>query len=39
LYYYQDLIARARDAITRGGFADYVAEVQEQWTAKRDLNC
>jgi len=39
LYYYQDLIAGARDAITRGGFADYVAEVQEQWTAKRDLNC
>jgi queuine tRNA-ribosyltransferase len=36
LYYYQDLIAGARDAIIRGGFADYVAEVQEQWTAKRD---
>jgi queuine tRNA-ribosyltransferase len=37
LYYYQDLIAGARAAITRGGFADYVAQVQEQWTAKRDL--
>jgi queuine tRNA-ribosyltransferase len=38
LYYYQDLMAGARAAIIRGGFADYVAEVQEQWTAKRDLN-
>jgi queuine tRNA-ribosyltransferase len=37
LYYYQDLMAGAREAITRGGFADYVAEIQEQWTAKRDL--
>jgi queuine tRNA-ribosyltransferase len=37
LYYYQDLMAGARAAITRGGFADYVAEIQEQWTAKRDL--
>ena len=36
LYYYQDLMAGARAAIARGGFADYVAEVQEQWTAKRD---
>jgi queuine tRNA-ribosyltransferase len=37
LYYYQDLMAGARAAIARGGFADYVVEVQEQWTAKRDL--
>src|SRR5260370_470413 len=37
LYYYQDLMAGAREAIARGGFADYIAEVQEQWTAKRDL--
>ena len=36
LYYYQDLMAGARAAIARGGFADYVAEIQEQWTAKRD---
>jgi queuine tRNA-ribosyltransferase len=36
LYYYQDLMAGAREAIARGGFADYVADVQEQWTAKRD---
>ena len=41
LYYYQDLMAGARAAIARGGFADYVAEIQEQWTAKRDqrLRC
>jgi queuine tRNA-ribosyltransferase len=38
LYYYQDLMAGARAAITHGGFADYVAKIQEQWTAKRDLN-
>jgi queuine tRNA-ribosyltransferase len=36
LYYYQDLVAGARAAIARGGFADYVAEIQEQWMAKRD---
>jgi queuine tRNA-ribosyltransferase len=36
LYYYQDLMAGARAAIARGGFADYAAAVQEQWTAKRD---
>ena len=38
LYYYQDLMAGARAAIARGGFADYIAEIQEQWTAKRDLD-
>jgi queuine tRNA-ribosyltransferase len=38
LYYYQDLMAGARAAIARGAFADYVAEVQEQWAAKRDLS-
>jgi queuine tRNA-ribosyltransferase len=38
LYYYQDLMAGAREAIARGGFADYVAEIQEQWSAKRDLS-
>ena len=36
LYYYQDLMAGAREAIARGGFTDYVADVQEQWSAKRD---
>jgi queuine tRNA-ribosyltransferase len=36
LYYYPALMAGARAAIARGGFADYLAEIQEQWTAKRD---
>jgi queuine tRNA-ribosyltransferase len=37
LYYYQDLIAGAREAIARGRFADYSAEVESQWVAKSDL--
>ncbi|HMK70265.1 MAG TPA: tRNA guanosine(34) transglycosylase Tgt [Xanthobacteraceae bacterium] len=37
LYYYQDLMAGARNAIAAGGFADYVAETKEQWAAKRDV--
>ena len=37
LYYYQDLIAGAREAIARGRFADYSAEVEVQWAAKSDL--
>ncbi len=37
LYYYQDLMAGARIAISNGGFADYVGETKEQWIAKRDL--
>ena len=37
LYYYQDLVAGARAAIAAGRFADYAAETQEQWTAKRDF--
>jgi queuine tRNA-ribosyltransferase len=37
LFYYQELMAAARAAIARGRFADYAAEVAEQWTAKRDL--
>jgi queuine tRNA-ribosyltransferase len=37
LFYYQDLVAGARDAITAGGFADYAAQTREQWTAKNDL--
>ena len=37
LYYYQDLMAGARAAIAAGRFADYVGEIKEQWTAKRDL--
>jgi queuine tRNA-ribosyltransferase len=37
LFYYQDLTAGARAAIAAGRFADYVAKVEEQWAAKRDL--
>ena len=37
LYYYQDLMAGARDAIAASSFADYVAETKEQWMAKRDV--
>ena len=34
LYYYQDLMAGARAAISAGRFADYVAETKEQWAAR-----
>ena len=37
LFYYQDLMAGARAAITAGRFADYVAATAEQWSAKGDL--
>jgi queuine tRNA-ribosyltransferase len=37
LFYYQDLTAGAREAIARRRFADYRAEIEEQWEAKRDL--
>jgi len=37
LYYYQDLMAGARAAISAGRFADYVAETKKQWMAKRDV--
>jgi queuine tRNA-ribosyltransferase len=37
LFYYQDLTAGAREAIARCRFADYCAELEEQWVAKRDL--
>jgi len=36
LYYYQDLMAGARAAIAAGRFADFVAETNEQWLARRD---
>ena len=36
LYYYQDLMAGAREAIAAGRFADYAARTREQWTAKID---
>jgi queuine tRNA-ribosyltransferase len=37
LFYYQDLMAAARAAIAAGRYADYVADIKEHWTAKRDL--
>jgi queuine tRNA-ribosyltransferase len=37
LFYYQDLTAGAREAIVQRRFADYRAEIEEQWVAKRDL--
>jgi queuine tRNA-ribosyltransferase len=37
LFYYQDLTAGAREAIARRRFADYRAEIEEQWAAKQDL--
>jgi queuine tRNA-ribosyltransferase len=37
LFYYQDLMEGARGAIAAGRFADYAAQVREQWAAKRDL--
>jgi queuine tRNA-ribosyltransferase len=36
LFYYQDLMAGARAAITAGRFADYAGAITEQWAAKRD---
>ena len=37
LFYYQDLMAGARAAISTGGFAGYAAATREQWLAKRDI--
>ena len=37
LFYYQDLMAGARAAISAGRFADYAAATREQWAAKRDI--
>jgi queuine tRNA-ribosyltransferase len=39
LFYYQDLTAGGREAIAQRRFADYAAGIEEQWTAKRDLEC
>jgi queuine tRNA-ribosyltransferase len=36
LFYYQDLMAETRAAITAGRFADFVGETREHWAAKRD---
>jgi queuine tRNA-ribosyltransferase len=37
LYYYQDLTAGARDAIAQTRFADYRAQAEAEWEAKRDV--
>jgi queuine tRNA-ribosyltransferase len=37
LFYYQDLMAHARAAISAGRFADYIGETKEQWIARRDV--
>jgi queuine tRNA-ribosyltransferase len=37
LYYYQDLMTGARAAIAAGRFADYAAEIKEQWVTRRDV--
>jgi queuine tRNA-ribosyltransferase len=37
LYYYQDLIAGARAAIAAGHFADFAAQIREQWRRKPDI--
>jgi queuine tRNA-ribosyltransferase len=36
LFYYQDLMAGARAAISKGRLADYLDQTEEQWQAKRD---
>jgi queuine tRNA-ribosyltransferase len=38
LYYYQQLMAGARAAITAGRLADYADEIREQWAARADLH-
>jgi len=37
LFYYQDLVAGARQAIAAGRFADYVVQTKAQWISKHDL--
>jgi len=38
LYYYQDLVAGARDAIAAGRFADYAGAIIEAWQTKADID-
>ena len=38
LYYYQDLVAGARDAIAAGRFADCAGAVIEAWQTKADID-
>jgi queuine tRNA-ribosyltransferase len=37
LFYYQDLVAGARQAISAGRFADFLAQTKEQWLARADI--
>jgi queuine tRNA-ribosyltransferase len=37
LFYYQDLVAGARAAISAGRFADYAAEILQAWQVKADI--
>jgi queuine tRNA-ribosyltransferase len=37
LFYYQDLMAGARAAISAGRFGDYAAATRKQWMAKGDI--
>jgi queuine tRNA-ribosyltransferase len=37
LFYYQDLVAGARQAISAGRFADFLAQTKAQWLAKDDI--
>lgn len=37
LFYYQDLVTGARNAILSGRFADYLTQTLAQWRAKSDL--
>ena len=38
LFYYQDLMAGARAAIAAGRFADYMAQTEHGWSAKRNAS-
>jgi queuine tRNA-ribosyltransferase len=38
LYYYQDLMAGARAAITAGNYSDYAALTKGQWGVRRDID-
>jgi queuine tRNA-ribosyltransferase len=37
LFYYQDLVVGARQAISAGRFADFLAQTKAQWLAKDDI--
>jgi queuine tRNA-ribosyltransferase len=37
LFYYQDLVAGARQAISAGRFADFLTRTKERWLARTDI--